>query len=362
MGQQKLISIIVPVYNEGANIPRLVYALAEATKDLPYKFELVLVNDGSRDDSALVLTELTDRYKNLHALHLARNFGKEIALTAGLHHAQGDAAIMMDADLQHPPKYIPDFVAKWEQGAEVVIGVRTEDGKESLIKRLGAKVFYAIMNRIAHVRIVPHATDFRLIDRSVIGAYNQFTERNRIVRGLIDWLGFERDYVHFKADKRTHGEATYSTGKLIKLAMDSFVSMSFAPLKFSGVLGGVIIALSLPLGLFMLADKYLLGNMFDFSGPAALGTLILFLVGVTLVNLGFISLYIANIHDEVTNRPLYVVRSKSIAERSTAVLAQANVPSTTEASFQHGRATDSPDKPELQPKLPSTHSFAEAEA
>lgn len=308
MGQQKLISIIVPVFNEAPNIPRLVYALAEATKELPYKFELVLIDDGSKDDSTKVLAELSSRYKNLHALHLARNFGKEVALTAGIHHAHGDAAIMLDADLQHPPRYIADFIDKWEQGADVVIGVRTEHGHKSPLKALGSKTFYKIMNRISHVPVVPHATDFRLIDRAVIDAYNQFTERNRMVRGLIDWLGFERDYVYFKAEERQHGEATYSTSKLIKLAMDSFISLSFAPLKFSGVLGASIIAFSLPLGLFMMADKYLMGNMFDFSGPAALGTLVLFLVGVTLVNLGLISLYIANIHDEVTNRPLYVLR------------------------------------------------------
>lgn len=304
----KLISIVVPIYNEAANIPKIVSALSRATKNLAYKIEIILVNDGSSDASYQVMQKVAAKNKHIRPLHLARNFGKEVALTAGLHHAKGQAAIMLDADLQHPPRYIAQFIKKWEAGADVVVGVRTEHGKSSMIKHVGSKVFYRIIKKISKIPIVPHATDFRLLDRSVIDAYNTFTERNRIVRGLIDWLGFSRDYVYFKADERLHGHASYSTRKLFKLAADTFISMSFLPLRISGYLGAVIVVFSAPLGAFMFTNIYFMNNSMDFSGPASLSVLILFLVGVTLLNLGFVSLYIANIYDEVVNRPLYVLQ------------------------------------------------------
>lgn len=318
-----VISVIIPLYNEAANVPKIFEALQSVAAQLEHRFEYIFVNDGSRDTSAIEVRKLRANHSQVTLLNLARNFGKEIALTAGLHHAQGDAAIMLDADLQHPPRYIPEFIHKWQQGADIVVGVRTEHGKESLIKHWGSKLFYQVINKISHVKITPHATDFRLLDRSVVDQFTHFTERNRIVRGLIDWLGFEPDIVYFEAAERQHGEASYSISKLFRLAMDTFVSMSLVPLRISGYLGLIIIVLSGPLGFIMFLDTYFLGNKFQFTGSASVGVLVLFLVGITLINLGLMGLYIANIHNEVINRPLYVLRrDRSARAQSTAPAVQ----------------------------------------
>lgn len=287
---------------------QLVAATEAVMKKTGYGYELVLINDGSTDDSSTLIANIATKNSRVVAINLARNFGKEVALTAGLHHAKGDAVIMMDADLQHPPKIIPTFIKKWEAGADVVIGVRREHAKDSKVKQYGSKLFYAILQRISKVPIIPHATDFRLLDKSVVESYRAFTERGRIVRGLIDWLGYEREFVSFDAAEREHGAASYSTRKLVMLATDTFVSMSLAPLKLSGYLGIIIVTLSLPLGIFIAINDFFYSNSLSFSGPAKLGILTLFLIGVVMVNLGLISLYIAHIHSEVKNRPLYVIK------------------------------------------------------
>lgn len=314
---QSVITVIIPLYNEEANVPNIFAAVSDIAAELEHAFEFIFVNDGSKDGSASAVRKLQKKHKHIKLLNLARNFGKEIALTAGLHHASGDAAIMLDADLQHPPRYIPEFIKKWQDGADVVVGVRTTHGKESRFKTTSSALFYKLINKVSSVRITPHATDFRLLDKSVVEQFTKFTERNRIVRGLVDWLGFEPEFVYFEADERLHGEASYTLGKLIRLATDTFVSMSLVPLRISGYLGAVIIMLSGPLGLLMFMDTYFLGNNFQFTGSASVGVLVLFLVGITLVNLGLMGLYIANIHNEVINRPLYVLKyDHSVARES----------------------------------------------
>lgn len=305
---ESLISIVIPCYNEAGNLYEAHKQVVKQMKKIGYDYEIYFVNDGSKDNSSQILEELAQKDPHVHAVELTRNFGKEITLTAGLHRTRGDAIIMLDADLQHPPRYIPKFLEKWQAGADVVIGVRDAEGTENLFKIVSSKLFYFLINRISEIEIIPKATDFRLLDRQVVDAFNQMTERDRMTRGLIDWLGFKRDTVHFKADERHHGTATYSTAKLFKLAMDSFVSMSLFPLRLSGYAGVIIMGVSGPLGLFMYVDKYLMDNSFDFTGPASLGVLLVFLVGVILANFGLIALYIATIHSEVRNRPLYVVR------------------------------------------------------
>lgn len=313
---QQLISIIVPIYNESQNIPLLYSAITQQFKKLSdYKFEVIMVDDGSRDDSLAKIQQLSRRDPRVRALEFARNFGKEAATSAGLHAAQGDAAILIDADLQHPPTYFSTFIKKWQKGADIVVGVREYSDKESLFKRATSKLFYRLFGMVSTTEVTPHATDFRLLDRTVIDAFSQLTERGRITRGLIDWLGYKRDYVAFDAPPRLHGEAAYTVSKLIKLAMDSFTAHSLLPLKVAGYLGGIIIAITVPLGLFMYVEKYLLGDPYglQFTGTAMLAVLILFLVGIILFCLGLVALYIARIHTEVMNRPLYVVRERNNA-------------------------------------------------
>ena len=311
MDNKALISIIVPIYNEAENIPRFFVDLTVVLDDLGerYNWEIIFVNDGSVDDSSTELQKFTD--SRVRVLEFSRNFGKEAALSAGLQTAKGDAALMIDADFQHPLSLIPEFVKKWENGAEVTVGIRKRS-KANLLKRFGSFLFYKIIRRIANVDIVPNETDFRILDREVIDAFNALTERNRMTRGLIDWLGFKREYIDFEANVRVDGHAGYGLLKLFRLAINGFVSLSLLPLKLAGYLGALIVFTVGPFGLYVLLGRYLFNWAYpaSFSGPAQLALLITFLVGIVLCSLGLVALYVANIHDEILARPLYVVRKK----------------------------------------------------
>jgi dolichol-phosphate mannosyltransferase len=307
--QQQLVSIIIPMYNEAENARPIYRALTSVFRKLPYDYEMLFVDDGSKDDTVERIMKLSEQDPRVKPLQLTRNFGKEAALTAGLHAAEGEAAIMIDADLQHPPSLIPKFIKKWEEGADLVIGVR-KNYKTSWVKRHCSSLFYKFMNKVSDTELMPHATDFRLVDRQVIDAFNRFTERNRIARGLFDWLGYRRVLVPFETKQRQNGKASYSFGKLFQLALDSLVGHSIFPLRLAGYLGIIIIILCIPLGVFIILDRYVLMNPFgfDFSGTAILAVINLILSGVILSCLGLMSLYIAHVHTEVTNRPLYVKR------------------------------------------------------
>jgi glycosyltransferase involved in cell wall biosynthesis len=244
---RKHISIVIPAYNESKNLLPLYTELQAVTATLPYEFELIFVDDGSRDNTAEILYKLSQEDRRINFIQLARNFGKEPAVTAGLHAANGDAAIVIDADMQMPPSIMGEFLKKWEHGAEVVVGVFASRSM-SPIRAAGAKLFYRIMRSIAHTKITPHATDYRLLDRQVLDEFNALTERNRITRGLIDWLGFKREYVYFQQAPRLHGEPTYSFAKLVTLAINSFTSYSLLPLKLAGYLGAFILMTSIPAG------------------------------------------------------------------------------------------------------------------
>jgi glycosyltransferase involved in cell wall biosynthesis len=309
MPKAALISIIVPMYNESENIQPFYKAVQKTIKKLPYQFELLFVDDGSSDDTLERLKKLAKKYSIVKPIELARNFGKEIALSAGLHEAKGDAALMIDADLQHPPELISEFITRWEKGADMVVGVRKEY-KSSWLKRTTSSMFYQVMNRLSDTKLIPHATDFRLVDRTVIDAFNRFTERNRITRGLFDWLGFRRDYIYFVTNERAHGKATYSYRKLLQLGLNSFVGHSLFPLKIASYIGGIMVAISLPLAIFIFIDRYILANPFgfNFSGSAILAVINLFMSGIILSCIGLMSLYIAHMHNEVVNRPLYITR------------------------------------------------------
>lgn len=307
--QHTLISIIVPAYNEARNLGALYAALCSLAEPLDYKFEFIFVDDASTDDSVKILKTFAKEDRRIRLIELSRNFGKEAALSAGLHATRGDAAIMVDADMQMPVELIPQFLDQWAEGSEVVIGVFTARNM-SLFRAVGAKIFYRLMGAISHVPIVPHATDFRLLDRQVIDIFNELSEHNRMTRGLIDWMGFRRSYIHFEQAPRLHGEPNYSLRKLVKLAVDSLTAFSLFPLKLAGYLGVFILFVSIPIGLFMYVDKFILHTAFGdtIRGTAFVAVLVLFLIGVVLACLGLIALYIARIYDEAVGRPLYVVR------------------------------------------------------
>lgn len=311
-----MLSLIIPTYNEAGNIAAFYTQLrTELAKDPDLSYELIYVNDGSHDGTATELKKLAKKDKRVRVITFLRNFGKEVATTAGIHHARGKAVVMLDADGQHPPELIHTFLKKWHAGAKVVVGVRKKNQKEGLIKRFGSKFFYRIINAIADVDVIPGATDFRLIDRSVQKEFTRFTERNRITRGLIDWMGCKKDTVEFVANPRMGGEATYNVSKLVRLAVNSFVSLSQVPLYFSGYAGLIITPLALLAGVFVITEQLILGDPLglQITGAGMLGILILFLVGMILISQGLIALYISHIHTESQNRPLYIIdRSKSV--------------------------------------------------
>lgn len=307
----RLISVIVPCYNEELNVDHFYTLLHGVLSKDRHDYELVYVNDGSRDGTLQKLHALAGKDEHVRVLNLSRNFGKEIATTAGIHYAKGDALLMIDADGQHPPELIPEFVKRWEAGAQVVIGVREANQKEGFIKRYGSRVFYSVFNKLTGTRLVPGSTDYRLIDRRVQQEFTRMTERNRITRGLIDWMGFRQEYIPFRANPRHAGEASYSFTKLFTLALNSFVSLSLKPLHLSFYVGLIIMPLSVLLALFSIAEM-LVGDplQLNITGTAYLVILCLFLLGMVLISQGITALYLSHIHTETQNRPLFIVDEK----------------------------------------------------
>ena len=309
MSENPQLSVIIPVFNEEKNILPFYKTLVSVLETAGVDFEILFINDGSNDDSASALKSLAVDSRII-VLELSRNFGKELAVTAGLQHCHGQAAVIIDADFQHPIELIPRFIEKWQQGAEVVVGIRNKNKGAGMIKNAGSFLFYKIIKLIADIKITPNASDFRLLDRAVIDAFNTFSERGRLTRGLIDWLGFRRDYIYFDSPVRAEGKASYGFIKLMRLAFNSFVSLSLIPLKLAGYLGIIITFIAGLAGLYILFGKYIFhwALASSFSGPAQLAIFITFLVGIILSSLGLMALYIANIHTEILKRPLYVIR------------------------------------------------------
>lgn len=303
------LSVVVPVYNEGQGMRAF---HAELTKVLdtvmPNAYEIIYCNDGSTDSTFSVLSDIANDHPGVRVLSLSRNFGKETATTAGIHEAKGEAILMLDADGQHPVELIPKFIKRWQAGIKVVVGIRTDNQREGVVKRYGSRLFYWVFNRFTGMKLVPGLSDFQLIDASVQREFRRLSEHNRITRGLIDWLGFPREYITFKAKPRLNGQAGYSFKKLFKLAIDSVISLSISPLYITAYIGAIVLPISLLLVLFMVGN-WLLGDPVGLraTGSAYLGVFMLFLVGILLVSQGIIGLYLSHIHTETQNRPLYIV-------------------------------------------------------
>ena len=310
------LSITVPLYNEAAGIltfhDQLVHIAKTATKN---SYEIIYCDDGSSDETAVLVHKLCAKNSRVKLITLSRNFGKESALSAAIHQAQGKGILMLDGDGQHPVDLIPDFINAWQDGADVVIGLRSDKDSESTFKRFGSWLFYTLFNRLTGQTMTPGATDYRLIDRSVQQAFLSLTETDRITRGLIDWLGFKRQFVPVNRPARTAGTPGYRFSSLIKLATNSFVSLSSTPLYISGYIGAFITFISLIVGLAVFIEQIILRDPWhwQFTGSAMLGILILFLVGIILISQGVISLYISHMHSQTKGRPLYVIDYKHSA-------------------------------------------------
>ena len=318
---KKLISVVVPVYNEEEGILDFLNKnLLPVVDEIEgYKKEVILVDDGSSDGTLKVLQKCASENKMVKVIALSRNFGKEAALSAGIFYAKGDAVITIDADGQQPPKLIPDFIKKWEDGAEIVTGVRDHYTKHGLIPKLGSKLFYRLLRMMGNKSTVPGSTDYRLLDKTVVDEFNKFSEHNRITRGLIDWLGFKQEYIYYIYGMRMAGKPSYSFKKLFNLAIDSFISMSTTPLVIFGYIGVVITIFSFILGMFIIIQQYILGDPMGlkWNGAVQLSVFVTFLVGLVLISQAITALYISHIHAESQGRPLYIVdkrRSRNLDE------------------------------------------------
>jgi dolichol-phosphate mannosyltransferase len=277
---------------------------------IDYQWEYIFVNDGSSDESFLVLSELAELDHKNKVLDLSRNFGKEIALTAGVHEAEDiGAVICIDADLQHPPELIPELIKKWNEGFEIVATIRTSIEKQPLLRRIGSKIYYWLMSKISGVQMESQTTDFRLYDKKVIDAFSLVTERERMFRGVMDWMGFKKVYLEFEADARLYGEAGYSYSKLWQLAVTSITSFSLWPLKLTGYFGVLITLMSGLLLSWMLINHFIVQEL-NYSTLAIVVVANTFLIGLVLIAIGLVAHYVGNIHTEVINRPLYIIREK----------------------------------------------------
>jgi len=304
------LSIIIPLFNEAENINWHHKKITDFLVSTDLSYEIIYVNDGSSDNSLELIKHLTETHGNTRFISFSRNFGKEAATTAGMRAAKGDAVVIIDADGQHPIELVNTFIQEWRNGHQVVIGVRENDKGEGFLKTMGSKLFYTFLRILGSNESAQSGlTDFRLIDRKVIDEFNKLTEHNRISRNLIDWLGFKRKLIPFKAEARHAGTASYSFRKLVKLAIDGIVKHSTQPLKLIGIVGFIVSITSLVLGIVIIVQQYLLGDPFHLaiSGSALLALFLSFMVGIVLVCQGLLALYIENVYYETQNRPLYIV-------------------------------------------------------
>lgn len=305
-----IITIVIPVYREENNILKLYDRLDAVTHVLSeYKWKYIFVNDGSSDNSLAVLRDLASRDPKVMVLDFSRNFGKEVALSAGVHAAHSDAVICMDADLQHPPELIPRLIEEWRKGAEVVASIRKSIDRQPIMRRLGSRLYYWLMSKISGLDMVSQTTDFRLFDHKVVEAFRRITERERLFRGIIDWMGFRKVYVEFHAAAREGGSPSYSYGKLWDLAINSFTSFSLLPLRLTGYLGALITVGSGALLVWMLLARFVFAPQL-FTSLAMVVVANTFLIGIVLVAIGLVAHYIGTIHTEVVNRPLYIIRER----------------------------------------------------
>ena len=297
-------SVVAPVYNESATLPHFYERLVAVMEGLGEPFEIILVDDGSKDNSLQVMRELHARDARVKVIGLSRNFGHQIVITAGIDVADGDAVVVMDSDLQDPPEVIPDLVAEWKRGNEIVFAVRTQRKGETAFKLATAKLFYRSLSRITAVNI-PHDTgDFRLMDRRAVLAMRRLREHHRFMRGLSAWIGFRQVGVPYVRQERFAGTTAYPLRKMVRLAIDATTSFSYVPLQLATSVGFFIAALSVVA--IVVAIVLRLANQ-TVIGQATTLIVVLFLGGIQLMFLGVLGEYLGRIYDEVKGRPLYLV-------------------------------------------------------
>jgi dolichol-phosphate mannosyltransferase len=301
----ELLSVVAPVYNEEATIAEFHRRVASTLAG--QRFELVLVDDGSRDESAAALARLAEEDPRVRIVSLSRNFGHQAALTAGLDHARGDAVVMMDSDLQDPPEVITELLGRWREGADVVYAVRRDRPGETRLKLATANWFYRLFSRLAQIDLTPNAGDFRLLDRRALDALSTLRERNRFLRGMTVWVGFNQTAVAYDRDPRTAGETKYTLRRMLRFSLDAISSFSNVPLQLATVFGFIFSAvafLAIPVAIgFKIAGQFV-------PGITTVLLVVLLLGGIQLITVGIIGEYLGRVYEEVKGRPLYVVRER----------------------------------------------------
>ncbi len=303
----KKISILIPAYNEQEVLEPLYHrlgTLANGIKD--YEFEFLFVNDGSRDKTLDIIKDLAEQDERVSFVDLSRNFGKEIAMIAGLDHVTGDATVIIDADLQDPPELIPKMISYWEQGYEDVYAKRNSRHGESWLKKTSSKLYYRMLQKATHITIQQDTGDFRLLDRVCVDALKQIRESQRYTKGMFSWIGYKKKEITYDRDPRVAGTSGWSYPKLINFAIDGLTSFTIAPLRVSSVLGIVVSIVAFIYIVFLVVRTIMFGT--DLAGYPSMMAVILFLGGVQLLSLGIIGEYIGRIFNETKQRPLYFVQ------------------------------------------------------
>lgn len=304
-----MLSIVVPVYNEESNIDEFLRRLQQAMETTDISYEIVFVNDGSGDGTVEVISKEMANNDTIRLVQFSRNFGHQVAVTAGLDFAQGDAVVVIDADLQDPPDLIPKMVEKWQDGYDVVYAVRKKRDHEPWLMTATRRFYYRLLKAIGDVEVPVDAGDFRLIDRRALEALSQLRENNRYVRGLCAWVGFHQTSIAYERPSRHAGKSKYSVFKLMKLAFDGITGFSNAPLHFIMWAGLLVSGFSFFIAFFAVLARFFKPDVVE--GWSSLTLFIGFIGGIQLLALGVISDYIGRIHNEVKNRPIYVVSNLS---------------------------------------------------
>lgn len=344
------LSIVAPAYNEERNIPAFLAAMIPVLEGIGETFEIVFVDDGSRDGTLGILAAAASQDPRIKVVGLARNFGKDIALSAGLAHASGQAVIPIDCDLQHPPELIPQFVAKWREGYDMVIGVRSKRDEEGWLRCNLSQAYYKVMRAMTSVEIPPNAGDYRLLDRKILDVINKMPERHRFMKGIFAWPGFKVASIEFQANTRANDtRSSWSFFKLWRFALDGLFSFSTAPLKlwtYIGLLsaGGAFVYL-----VITLIQKLFFG--ISAPGYASLLVVLLFFNGLLMISNGIQGEYIARIFEEVKGRPLYVVGQTFGFEEKQQVVTLAEPAPAAPAKSAPKRELPKPPKPPALPRV-----------
>ena len=308
-----ILSIIIPIYNEEKIIPELYQRLTNAAKEITSDYELIFINDGSKDRSILELINLSQQDSKVYFINFSRNFGHQIAVTAGIDYCKGDAVVIIDGDLQDPPELIPEMYRKHQEGYEVVYAQREKRAGETYFKKITAQLFYRTLKKLTSVDIPLDTGDFRLIDRKIVEALKNMPEQNKFLRGQIAWLGFNQTSVVFNRDKRKHGKSGYPLSKMIKFALDGITGFSDKPLEYVSRLGFIISGLSFLIILYAIFSHFFLKQ--TITGWTSLIISSMFIGGVQMISIGIIGEYIARINKNILNRPLYLIQNTNIKQK-----------------------------------------------